>query len=141
MSYCRWSSDNWKCDLYCYGELTGGYTTHVAGRRWIGLDPLTPDPLERLSDQNLTGAEMMQRYTEPYYAGGLELEDIDLPHAGRTFHDQTLELFRERVLSLRSLGYRVPDSVLEEIDEEIHEAAVSGESRSKTNGSATLSKD
>lgn len=36
MSYCRWSSDNFECDLYCYSDVNGGYTTHVAGRRRQG---------------------------------------------------------------------------------------------------------
>ncbi len=33
MSYCRWSSDNTNCDLYCYEDCSGGFTTHVAGFR------------------------------------------------------------------------------------------------------------
>jgi hypothetical protein len=42
MSYCRWSSDNWKCDLYCYADCYGGYTTHVAGNRIVGEVPEAP---------------------------------------------------------------------------------------------------
>lgn len=29
MSYCRWSTDDFTCDLYCY-ESSEGYVTHVA---------------------------------------------------------------------------------------------------------------
>lgn len=36
MSYCRWSSDNWKCDLYCY-EDANGYITHVADNRIVKI--------------------------------------------------------------------------------------------------------
>jgi DNA repair photolyase len=32
MSYCRWSSDYFNCDLYCY-ESNSGYETHVAAYR------------------------------------------------------------------------------------------------------------
>ena len=42
MSYCRWSSDNWKCDLYCYEDVSGGITTHVAGNRIVGDIPEAP---------------------------------------------------------------------------------------------------
>jgi len=35
MSYCRWSSDNYQCDVYCYADVGGGYTTQVASRRRI----------------------------------------------------------------------------------------------------------
>lgn len=33
MSYCRWSSMNWMCDVYVYEDVDGGWATHVAGRR------------------------------------------------------------------------------------------------------------
>ena len=33
MSYCRWSSDFFECDVYVYEDVSGGWTTHVAGRR------------------------------------------------------------------------------------------------------------
>lgn len=31
MSYCRFSSDNWKCDVYCYGASGGTFVTQGAG--------------------------------------------------------------------------------------------------------------
>src|SRR5687767_6611694 len=40
MSYCRWSTDDFQCDLYCYEDVSGGFTTHVAGRRKIWDAPL-----------------------------------------------------------------------------------------------------
>lgn len=51
MSYCRWSSMNWgcdvyvyeDCDVYVYEDCDGGWTTHVAGRRRIF--PPIPDLL------------------------------------------------------------------------------------------------
>ena len=41
MSCCRWSSDNWKCDLYCH-RSSDGYITHVAGNRVKGDVPVVP---------------------------------------------------------------------------------------------------
>jgi len=38
MSYCRWSSDDFRCDLYCYADIGGGYTTYVAKVRFLGAD-------------------------------------------------------------------------------------------------------
>lgn len=35
MSYCRWSSDDWQCDVYVYADANGGWTCHVADRRRI----------------------------------------------------------------------------------------------------------
>lgn len=48
------------------------------------------------------------------------LTPITLPHAGESFNDPSLETFKERLLWLRSLGYRFPDYVLAMIDEEIN---------------------
>ena len=31
MSLCRFSTDNFKCDLYCYYDVRGGITIHIKG--------------------------------------------------------------------------------------------------------------
>lgn len=36
MSYCRWSSDGFRCDIYAYASCEGGVTVHVARRRQRG---------------------------------------------------------------------------------------------------------
>lgn len=33
MSYCRWSDHG--CDVYCYADIRGGYTTHVASNHVV----------------------------------------------------------------------------------------------------------
>lgn len=33
MSYCRFSSDGFNCDVYVYEDCAGGWTTHVAANR------------------------------------------------------------------------------------------------------------
>lgn len=122
MSYCRWSSDNWKCDLYCYKDVHGGWTTHVAGRRRVGLDQLPPDPLLLLTAGGIDSGEWHKKYVEHHaILESLPFEEITLPYAGATFNDSTLESFREHLLHLRSVGYNFPDYVLEEIDQEIKE--------------------
>lgn len=30
MSYCRFSSEDYQCDVYAYADVAGGYTIHVA---------------------------------------------------------------------------------------------------------------
>lgn len=116
MSYCRWSSDNWRCDLYCYEHVDGGWTTHVAARKRVGLDalPNVPD----------VGTVDPQTWIAAYQAQmaaleKLEFADITLPHAGETFSDPTLEDFKARLLMLKELGYSFPDYVLEAVDGEI----------------------
>lgn len=117
MSYCRWSSDSFRCDLYCYEDASGGWTTHVAGRKRVLPDDVRDADAGLLK---IDSTEWVRRHNA--FMAALDqypLVDIDLPHAGETFNDATLEEFRERIVWLKGLGYRVPDCVLEAIDQEI----------------------
>ena len=113
---------NWKCDLYCYEHVAGGWTTHVAGRRRV-----SEPPSDRFADfiaKKITAEEYVELHRATMDAlGTIPLVDIDLPHAGETFDDPTLEAFKERLLELRRIGYVFPDHVLTTIDAEIKERA------------------
>lgn len=114
MSYCRWSSDDFKCDLYIYEDTSGGFTTHVAGRKHTGDIPTVPT----------FGTVTMQEWTEANQKQSdwlvkADYKEIDLPYAGETFNDETLEDLLLRVENLISLGYRVPKYVIQTIKEEI----------------------
>lgn len=45
MSYCRWSSMDYQCDLYIYDDVDGGLTVHVAAGRLAGTDPYVFEPI------------------------------------------------------------------------------------------------
>lgn len=115
MSYCRWSSDWFRCDLYCYGDVAGGYTTHVAGNR---TDHEVPEDWG--NDSRVSVDDWMARHTE--ISNRMKLAKrvpIGLSRDGETFSDPDLASFLARVVSLKDEGYRVPDYVLDEIREEI----------------------
>lgn len=118
MSYCRWSSDDWRCDLYCYEHVDGGWTTHVAVRKPIDVPRELPFPVGT-EDKAAVQAWVDSHNAVMKYLETAEYRNIELPHAGKTFNDPTLEAFKERLLYLRGLGYHFPDYVLEEVDEEI----------------------
>lgn len=42
MAFCRWSDMDFHCELYCYEDSRGGFTTHVAAVRLNGQDQKTP---------------------------------------------------------------------------------------------------
>ena len=111
MSYCRWSSSDWKCDVYCYEDVNGGYTTHVAGSRITShvtpCDYSTPEAMFATHTQQMKDLESATR------------EKIGLSRDGETFNDGTLEEFRDRLKSLKDEGYTVPDYVFESIEEEM----------------------
>ena len=123
MSYCRWRSDDFACDLYCYEDAAGGWTTHVAGKRILGNIPKVGFPEQGADDATAATQEWVTWAdgirTQHVFLETAEREDIKLRYVGETFNDPTLEAFRARLLELRSLSYRFPDYVLERIDEEI----------------------
>lgn len=101
MSYCRWSSDNFQCDVYVYEDCAGGWTTHVAGRRKNpDFDPTADTSIEEWGDG----------YT-----------DIALPFANESFNDPTPGECADRLESLRALGFNVPQYAINALREEAKE--------------------
>jgi len=121
MSYCRLSSDNFWCDVYCYEDVNGGFTTHVASRRKIRKTK-SPNYMtsEAIADkENFT--KIMDTWRKEF--DSIPYEDIGLSRDGYTFYDDTREGMIETLASLKKEGYVVPDWVFNSIQEEIDEDA------------------
>lgn len=115
MSYCRFSSDDWRSDVYVYHDVGGGWTTHVATHHPVFRTPLpaeVPFPNDASQDKQLM--DWFHR-TESVMAMFDEAEKVplDLPHAGETFNDPTPAACADRLESLRELGYHVPQSAID----------------------------
>lgn len=117
MSYCRWSTDNYGCDLYCYASEEG-WVTNVAGNRPVGEVPTLDMSLLSGPHSNLP-LFVEQHRRQHKFLTRCEREPIGGPHDGETFIDEMLEKFRARLVFLRACGYRFPDCVLEDVDEEL----------------------
>ena len=113
MSYCRWSSDDWKCDLYCYHSICGNYITHVAARRHVDV-PVNP---YRPTETNY----WLYHQKQMKFLNSAEMQDIGLPYDGEHFSDPDLISFLERVNCLKEARYHVPFYVLEAIELELEE--------------------
>jgi len=111
MSYCRWSSDNWRCDLYCYEDVNGGITTHVACKS-VSIDEWTKAHKKQME-----------------FLHTAKSEKIGLSYDGETFNDPDYESFLKRLLHLREVGYNFPDWVIEEVEEDIKRQEGRGEDR------------
>lgn len=117
MSYCRWSSDNFKSDVYSYEHCDGYYATHVAGNRLTA--PLPEVDMSLLSSDP---AEWQKQYRAQHDAlDRIGREPIGLPYDGETFEDSTLGAFLNTLLMLRGVGYYVPEYALDLVREEIAE--------------------
>lgn len=109
MSYCRWSSDDFQCDLYVY-ESADGYTTHVASHRIAFAKPLPPEV-----PWSADNAEAFVRRHNDVLALVRDSphEKIGLPHDGATFQDASPGDCAHRLETLRALGYRVPQGAID----------------------------
>lgn len=115
MAYCRWSSDDFKCDIYCYKSVShGDYEIHISDRKTRILEKLPPRPV--------TDHELDWYYWEKEAEKVIEdsdLETLRLPFNGKSIyfdHPLTTAFFLK---NLKNWGYHVPDYA---IDRLMHEA-------------------
>lgn len=113
MAICRFSSDNWRCDVYCY-EAEEGYVTHVAGSRVVGDVPVAPFFLD-VPHSDFFAA--MKEQSD--FVANADREVIGLPFDGQSFVDNTTEQLYERLKMLVEVGYVVPMFVFAELGEEM----------------------
>lgn len=145
MSYCRFSSDDWRCDVYAYESCNGHWVTHVAGNKswWVPRCPPWPHAHPSLWDAKkgdfikrgwrwrwfsfLTWRWWVHHRIQGWVMGWMPRRAIGLPEDGKTFEDGDLDSFLRRLLWLRQLGYNVPqgaiDSVMDELEQLAEETA------------------
>jgi hypothetical protein len=110
MSYCRWSTNSFGCDLYCYDDVAGGHTIHVASSRRVSVPTVELKVGADNKPTNLT--EYMDEISRC-------VEKIGLPYDGTTLRCATREEFLDTLKELRRVGYRFPDTVIEAVQAEI----------------------
>lgn len=116
MNYCRFSTDDFQCDIYCYEDASGGYATHVACNRVIFKDRL-PD---RVPFDNEHALEWVARHKKVIeMLKNADRVPIGLRYDGMSFWDGTEEELLARLIKLRDVGYRFPDSVLNVVSNNI----------------------
>ena len=119
MSYCRWSSDDFGCDVYAY-ESAEGFTVHVAVSRYTGDIPKLPPMPFNQGDEKW--AKWFKAYHEQQAAVAVSPQaDIGGEYDGKTFVYADLQAFYDGLLDIRTKGYHVPDYVFDCIQEEIKE--------------------
>jgi hypothetical protein len=140
VSYCRFSSDNWRSDVYVYEHVAGGWTTHVAGMK-RALPPIPDFPLSRMPRFGAQLAKGMRRPTYPsrwhevaahcafriygiwhhvhmWSVDVIPLKPIGLPHDGESFSDETATACADRLEALRAIGYHVPQYAIDALRDE-----------------------
>lgn len=118
MSYCRWSTDDFQCDVYVYEDACGGWRTHVAGNRVVYKEPLPPMVEFDPNDDTEWEAWLVRHKTVSRMVDEADRVPIGLPHAGETFSDDTPGECADRLGMLRALGYVVPEDVVTALRQE-----------------------
>lgn len=114
MSFCRWSSMNFGCDLYCY-EAEQGYVTHVANQRIIGDVPKVDSYLFLNYTQENVEKFFEQQKAQFEFLDTAERRPIGLKYDGQTFYDDK-DTFLSRLNMLREEGYRFPEITEEDLE-------------------------
>lgn len=113
MSYCRWSSDDWRSDVYVYEHYMGAWVIHVAGNRVVGDIPKLPAPTMSNIEEYMAAHRAQMAFLDK-----CSREPITLPHAGETFDCASPGDCAAKLLELRELGYHVPQYAIDELREE-----------------------
>ena len=115
MSYCRFSSDDFQCDVYVYESCHGGWEIHVAGCRYVFKEPLPA--IIPWTDENAEACiARMRKVSAMVDQAGQE--DIGLQHDGESFNERSPAECANRLVYLRELGYRVPQEAIDALLEE-----------------------
>lgn len=108
MSYCRWSSDDFQCDVYVYADVSSGWTTHVAVNRPV-IDRSVLPPI--IEEDPLSWHRRMEAVSKQLKTA--ERKTIGLPYDGKMFNDETPGEAAETLMMLRTAGYNVPQYAID----------------------------
>ena len=118
MSYCRFSTDDFRCDFYAY-ESEDGFHLDVAGSRTDWEPPPSPyDPASwDLDEEEFT--RIAAEYHEALQAAPREC--INLEGAGQHHRFDTLSEMRDMIEDHVRRGFRAPGWLLPSLDDELAE--------------------
>lgn len=115
MSYCRWSSDDFTSDIYCFAHCGGYFAIHVAGNRIAPIEPL-PESIP-FTPPNLAAWNARRNEVRRILDASPRVA-IGLPHDGQSFQEPDASACADRLEYLRGLGYVVPQYAIDALREE-----------------------
>lgn len=124
MSFCRWSSDDYQCDVYVWADCEGGYRTEVAGRRRIfkvSLPPPVTLPVgaANSSERDAWAVATVERMrtVDALLDDESRSEWLDLPtpEGGNSYWHDTADEAADNLERLRGLGFNVPQYAIDSL--------------------------
>lgn len=122
MSYCRFSSYDFWCDVCCYHDVGGYWQIYVANRRHAFKGPL-PDPVPLSPSDDDNWRAWWRAWCERHTKVGKMIDEADLvpiglPADGASYQEPTPGAAADRLEELKRMGYHVPDYAIESLREE-----------------------
>jgi len=116
MSYCRFSSDDFMCDLHVYESAYGGYSVSVSHNRVLYKEPI-PEYVSMKYDVKwlARNKKIMDMLAEA------DIEPIGLSHDGNHYSLNTATECCTLLFELKEEGYNVPKYVIEGLLEDIYD--------------------
>jgi hypothetical protein len=108
MSYCRFSSDDFKSDVYVYEDITGGWTIHVASSRIIGDIPKIPKLTEISTDDFMKTYKKQMKFLKT-----AKRKKIELKYDGETFNTESPIDCAIQLIKIKEEGYHIPNGVID----------------------------
>lgn len=116
MSYCRFSSDDWGSDVYCY-ESRDGFVVHVAALRFESNTPIPPIPT--IQEWGAIPPEELAAQFDARQAwiDAARRVPIGMVFDGESFTENSAADALDLLKMLRNLGYRVPQHAIDALRE------------------------
>jgi len=118
MSYCRFSNDDYQCDVYVYESCYGGFDTHVATYRKVFKEPI-PEIIPFDTEHQKEWFKRHQKIMK--MCGAADRVKIELPNDGESFNHNTAKECADNLVELKEAGYNVPQYAIDALNEEVTE--------------------
>jgi hypothetical protein len=118
MSYCRWSSDDYQCDVYVWEDCDGGYRVCVAELQYVFAEPLPP-PVSYEADGFDAWFARSRKVSAMIECASRK--PIGLPRDGERYSTETASETVELLEDLKREGYNVPQYAIDALREETAE--------------------
>jgi len=97
MTNCRVSDDDYRCDIYCYGDIHRGFFVQVSSTKNVLVKDIIHSVALKMD---------LSIYT-------VEKKPIGLEHDGKSFFNYNKKSCVETLIMLRNCGYHVPQYVID----------------------------
>jgi len=120
MSYCRWSSDAYQCDIYAFAHVQGTWEVWVAANRHVSTTPRPVVPSMPVPHANPTEWVTWSagQVSTSQWLAQCDLKPIGLSCDGEQFSLGSPGEAADKMEELRALGYNVPQYAIDALREE-----------------------